>query len=516
MQNKSSLAHDEREFFSLVMNAVQANPFSEARQKTDLKIAGLFDDVSRPVVLDATISEVKKRIARLIQEGRADIRAYREPDKTIMTATFLFDFFHSYCDVFDQHILQQVKAYRAENWEPLPISFSGQALSDLAGKGFSRKEALHFFSLSFQLRRAFFFIDQGLVGRSPCMIQLRESLWNNVFTSDLQFYNQYLWNRMEDFSTLILGETGAGKGTAANAIGRSGYIPFDEKKKRFSESFTKSFVALNISQFPENLIESELFGHKKGSFTGAVEEHKGVFSQCCPHGSIFLDEIGEVSVPIQIKLLKVLEERQFSPVGSRDTIRFKGRIITATNRSYGDLKNPSILRKDFFYRLCSDIIAVPPLRQRLQEDPAELGDLLENRVTRIVNDAPKSLVTMLKNTIVNQLGARYPWPGNVRELEQYVRRILLSRDGNIIREAETLRPPAETVDFSRNSGGAGISEIAARMSEGRVTAQDVLKAYCFYLHETLGNFGEVARRTRLDRRTVKKYRDEWVSRMNDD
>ncbi len=134
------------------------------------------------------------------------------------------------------------------------------------------------------------------------MRNLRLHLWNNVFTHDIRWYEQYLWNRMEDFSTLLLGETGTGKGTAAAAIGRSGFIPYDEKKGCFTESFTRNFIAINLSQFAESLIESELFGHKKGAFTGAVEHHDGVFTRCTPYGSIFLDEVGDISVPIQVKL----------------------------------------------------------------------------------------------------------------------------------------------------------------------------------------------------------------------
>src|SRR5205823_10438393 len=134
-----------------------------------------------------------------------------------------------------------------------------------------------------------------------------------------------------------------------------------------AESFMRGFIALNLSQFPETLIESELFGHRKGAFTGAVETHEGVLARCSPHGAIFLDEIGEVTAPVQIKLLQVLQERTFCPVGSHEPVRFRGRVIAATNRSLAALRAGELLRADFFYRLCSDLIEVPPLRQRFEE-----------------------------------------------------------------------------------------------------------------------------------------------------
>jgi len=328
------------------------------------------------------------------------------------------------------------------------------------------------------------------------MKRLRRNLWQNVFTHNLDLYNHYLWNRLEDFSTLILGETGTGKGTAAMAIGRSGFIPFNERKKTFVESFTRSFISLNLSQYPETLIESELFGHKKGAFTGAVKDHSGVFSRCSPYGAILLDEIGEVSIPVQIKLLEVLQERTFSPVGSHETDRFQGRVIAATNRSLKDIRSEGVFRDDFFYRLSSDIITVPPLRQRIEEDPAELRDLVVYTVKKTVGKPYPELVDLVLEVIEKQLGRDYPWPGNVRELEQCIRRVMLKRDYR---------------GDQKTQNGDLATILTEGISRGELDAQNLLSGYCKMLYRRLGTFEEVARRTRLDRRTVKKYINEWTN-----
>ncbi|VVS90436.1 sigma-54-dependent transcriptional regulator [Desulfoluna spongiiphila] len=484
------LTEDERQFFSLVRDAVRANPFSEARQTINRRIAGFYGGGEGDDSLARTIDDVERRMAGLREGGRGDLSAYGRDDGELLKYAHLFALFHRHIGAFDSHIIAQA----AEGARVLPVPFAEEALGTLVSSGFSEAEALRFFALSFQIRRAFYFIDRGLPGLSPSMVSLREDLWNNVFTSDIDLYESWLVNRMEDFSTLLLGETGTGKGSAAQAIGRSGFIPFDAGAMRFTESFAASFVSVNLSQFSETLVESELFGHTKGSFTGAVKDHEGIFSTCSPHGAIFLDEIGEVSPGLQIKLLKVLEERTYTPVGSRMEKRFSGRIIAATNRPPDELTATGRMRDDFFYRLCSDLIVMPPLRTRLQETPDELGALVDYTVARIIGKPAPDLSAMVTATIEKDPGRGYPWPGNVRELAQCVRRILLKR------RYTTQAPEAEPPDF------------AQAMAQGRLTATELLQAYCHHLWSGCHNIGEVARKTGLDRRTAKKHIDGFLAR----
>jgi len=320
------------------------------------------------------------------------------------------------------------------------------------------------------------------------MHTLRLNLWNNVFTCNIGLYDSHLWQRMEDFSTLLLGETGTGKGAAAAAIGRSCFIPFDPAKGRFTESFTRNFISMNLSQYPETLIESELFGHRKGAFTGAVENHEGVFSRCSPHGSIFLDEIGDLSVPVQIKLLQVLQDRTFSPVGSHERLRFHGRVIAATNRPLDEMRRSGQFRDDFYYRLCSDTITVPPLRRRVAESPGELEVMIAHLLEKMLGEAREDIVSLVIDVLRRDLPPGYSWPGNVRELEQAVRRILLTRTYS-----------------GDTSAGVATGLVSAGMAEGTIDAHTLLANYCRQLYARFGTYEEVARCMRLDRRTVKKY-----------
>jgi len=277
----------DRQFWQMIAEAAFTNPFSDQRYELDRQIAGEFESESQRVQLLKTA--VCERVERLKLHGRAKVGYYRRsPEEGVMRNVFLFEIYHRFYADFDRVIVQQIAAGDS----PCAVPFASGVLALLKERGFTADDSVRFFGIFYQLRRAFYFIAGGLTGHSACMKELRRHLWNNVFTHDIRWYDQYLWNRMEDFSTLLLGETGTGKGTAAAAIGRSGFIPFHPNKGTFAESFTHSFLSLNLSQFPQALIESELFGHKKGAFTGAIEAHEGVLARCSPHGAIFLDEIG--------------------------------------------------------------------------------------------------------------------------------------------------------------------------------------------------------------------------------
>jgi len=479
----ATLTAAEREFFREVSAAAFANPFSAQRLELDQKITGT--SLREPQRIGRLREAVTSRVTKLEASGQAHLKHYQGEEALVMRNVFLFEIYHGQCDALDGLIAKQLEAGDSSSAVP----FAREALSQLAERGFNEADALRFFAIFFQLRRAYHFILDGLTGDSASMHELRRHLWNTVFTHNIQWYERHLWNRLEDFSTLLLGETGTGKGTAAAAIGRAGFIPFDAARNRFVQSFTRSFVSLNLSQFPETLIESELFGHKRGAFTGAVEAHEGVFARCSAHGSIFLDEIGEVSAPVQVKLLQVLQERTFSPVGSREKLRFRGRVIAATNRPLEALRAEKIFRDDFFYRLCSDVITVPPLRQRLRESPGELDALLASLLQRMAGEAAPELTGFVREMLVESVGAHYDWPGNVRELEQAVRRILITR------RYEPQRGQARDVS----------EEVARRMSEGTIDADELLASFCGMLHERFGTFEEVARRANLDARTVKRY-----------
>ena len=486
MAKPNSLPESDRSFLQLLAEAAATNPFSDDYFNLQLKIAGCDASVPPEEQYQRLVARVSEEVKRMEAAGSVNVRQYSGNDSRLLGSAIMFDVYYRFLPMLDQLIATQLSAGESS----VPVPFAGEVLRLLVRRGFTVEEARRYFAILYQIRRAFFFIDRGLVGRSESMKQLRRHLWNNVFTHDIRLYERNLWNRMEDFSTMLLGETGTGKGAAAAAIGRSGYIPFDEKKQTFAESFTRSFTALNLSQFPETLIESELFGHRKGAFTGAVEAHEGIFARCSACGAIFLDEIGDAGIPVQIKLLHVLQERTFSPVGSHTVLRFRGRIIAATNKPLEALRLSGQFRDDFFYRLCSDVITMPSLRQRLAEEPGELATLVSVTVQRLTGELSPETAHMICDVLSSSLGAVYAWPGNVRELEQAVRRILLTRAYQ--GDHKSIAPDL-------------CGKLQAGIAGGTLDAETLLSGYCRLLYERLGTYEAVANRLNLDRRTVKAY-----------
>ncbi len=476
----------DQQFFSALADVVFGNPFSPQRAELVVRLApgATLGDLTQD--REALARLVAQRLAPWQREGRAGLGRLGGEERRLLEPALLYVCYHRYVPQIDALIERQAR----QGGAPLPVAFGEDLIAELAHSAFPEERAARYFALFFQLRRAFYFIERSLAGKCESMRRLREALWNNVFTHDMRGYDAALWSRMEDFSTLLLGETGTGKGQAAAAIGRSEFIPYLPGERRFAANFAESFIAINLSQFPESLIESELFGHRKGAFTGAIDHHEGVFERCSAHGALFLDEIGEVAVPVQIKLLQVLQERTFTPLGGREARRFSGRVIAATNQPLDALRSQGRFREDFFYRLCSDVIAVPTLRQRIAEASAELSELVRLLVERITGGQIPGLADGVLQSLEESLPRGYPWPGNVRELEQAVRRILL-----------TGRYAPDLAHAGRDEDAALVEKLRA----GELTAAELLARYSAMLHRRLGTYAEVAKRTGLDPRTTRKH-----------
>src|SRR2546423_8860569 len=418
----AQLNASDRDFFAALANVVFGNPFTPQRDQLIVRLApgAPLGDLTSD--REALARVVGPRLEPWLREGASALQKLSAEDRRLLEPGFLYVCYHRCVPQLDALIERQA----GQGGAPLAVPFGDDSIADLVRSGFPEERAVRFFALFFQLRRAFHFIERSLAGECESMRRLREALWNNVVTHDMRGYEAALWNRMEDFSTLLLGETGTGKGSAAAAIGRSEFIPYLPEQRRFAANFAETFITINLSQFPETLIESELFGHRKGAFTGAIEHHEGVFERCNAHGALFLDEIGEASIPVQIKLLQVLQERTFTPLGGHEKKRFSGRVIAATNRRLDALRRDGRFRDDFFYRLCSDVIEVPTLRQRIAESPDELRQLVNLLVARVTGTESAELAATVFESLEQNLPRGYPWPGNVRELEQAVRRVLLT------------------------------------------------------------------------------------------
>jgi nitrogen regulation protein NR(I) len=247
--------------------------------------------------------------------------------------------------------------------------------------------------------------DLGIVGRSEQMQQVFK-LIGQLSTSNA--------------TALITGESGTGKELVARAI------------YHHSQRADKAFLAINCAAIPENLLESELFGHEKGAFTGAASQRVGKFEQC-NNGTIFLDEIGDMTLATQTKILRVLQNGTFERVGGNSPIKVDVRVIAATNKPLEEAVAKKEFREDLFYRLNVVRVAIPPLRER-PGDIRLLVNYFLKKIARSQNQQPKSIST-------DALAAleQYSWPGNVRELENIMQRALVVAKGEAILSSDLPR-----------------------------------------------------------------------------
>lgn len=217
----------------------------------------------------------------------------------------------------------------------------------------------------------------------------------------------------QDVTVLILGESGTGKELVARAV------------YQHSRRADKPFLAINCAAIPETLLESELFGHEKGAFTGADRKRIGKFEQCSG-GTLFLDEIGDMSPLTQTKILRVLQDQRFERVGGNETIQTNVRLIAATNRDLDKLVAEGRFRSDLFYRLSVFTLQLPPLRERIEDIPL----LVEHFVRQFARELGKEIRQIAPETL-DALGSR-PWPGNLRELQSTLKQALLHAKGPVL------------------------------------------------------------------------------------
>ncbi len=290
-------------------------------------------------------------------------------------------------------------------------------------------------------------------------------------------------------SVLILGESGTGKELVARAIHRR------------SRRASGPFLVINCSALPETLLESELFGYERGSFTGAYADKKGLFEEA-DGGTVFLDEIGEISLQVQVKLLRVLQDREVRRIGGADNVHVDVRIISATNRDLYQQVKKQLFREDLFYRLNVITIALPPLRDRIEDIPILAYHFLKKYVERAdKGDARPWQISIDALQTLQQ----HNWPGNVRELENVMERaVVLCRDGNITSRNLPPNLLGESFYLAEKKGGMDFTSLPYREAKEKALNLFNQTYISDLLKETGGNISLASERAQMDRSNFKK------------
>lgn len=503
----------DRERVEILFGINEANPFAPERLELERRLLGeayvdvgpararrdAFETNPNSEALLATAQAVLERARKRIEAHSGDVAA---DELELYENAAIFTLYHHWHGKLaelarqSELVLPDADGEAAESTDHVRVDwyteFRAHVLRDLRPGG--RRLALdlepgHLLALYFQVARAFHQIHTNILGTSSAAAELRAAVWQSIFTHDIRRYQRSVYRNMRDIATLITGPSGTGKELVARAVGLSGYLPFQEKKRTFATNTNERFLPLNLAALAPTLIESELFGHKRGAFTGALADRRGWFEVSPIHGTVFLDEIGEVSLDIQLKLLRVLQTRTFQRLGETTPSEFRGKLVSATNRNLEECMARGDFREDLYYRICSDRIVTPSLAEQIQGSMDELRILALFVARGLVDDEAPALADEVVELVKTRLGTDYAWPGNFRELEQCVRNVLVRRD---------YRPREQAGD------AAGARERLARdFSRGTAPAEEILRAYCTLVYSAEKSYDGAARVLGLDRRTVK-------------
>ena len=499
----------ERTFFSAISKLAFCNPFLPERTEYEKQAlqrhfvpSGLVwsasvttPEATAPNVvrvhqrLDSLIPEVHRRLdaGGLAAADADELAMYQDSAQYLLYQRYYFDFAKASAAKGGSGNWRFYKRF-ADDWARF-FSVGGNPLESL-------REPSHVFACFRQFQLAFELIFNNIIGNSMPAARLRASAWQSVFTHDLRRYHRVLFARLHDFPTLITGPSGTGKELVARAIAGSRYVPFDPQNMRFAESPGESFLPVNLAALSPALIESELFGHKRGSFTGAVTDRQGWLETCPATGSVFLDELGEMELSIQVKLLRVIESRRFSMVGDTAVRVFAGKLIAATNRDLALDIRAGRFREDLYFRLCADQIQTPSLGEQIADSPSVLNDLVLFMVRRAVGEDAEQCFPEVRDWIAQNLDAGYAWPGNYRELEQCVRNIIIRRSYQPVIHQDGDADP-----------------VLGRLKRGELTLDELTSYYAALVYRQTSSYEETAKRLGIDRRTVKAKVETFLEKM---
>jgi DNA-binding NtrC family response regulator len=474
------------------------NPFGPERPKLEAVIVGPEMARSEPwsrspdwplgdPALAAIHQEAERQLAEA-QAGFAREARYEARDLELIRGVALYVLYYRYDrDLFD-FIAGGSGRQTVDFYDAFERDFA-ELFRHVDPPHWARKPS-ELFALFFQIRRAFHFVFHQILGTSLAAAALRSRVWESLFTHDPWRYLRQLRGRMHEASTLILGPSGTGKELVASAIGLSSYIPFDPGSRRFARDFRTAFHPLHLAAMSKTLIESELFGHKKGAFTGANADRMGHLEGRTASETIFMDEIGELDPEVQVKLLRVLQSRSFHRLGDSEPRRFGGKVVAATNRDLAEEMTAGRFREDLYYRLCSDVIRTPTLRDQVAGSSGELAHLVRVVTQRALGEADEASVDEILAAIDRSVGEGYDWPGNMRELEQCVRNLLIHG------HYEPASGPGST---------DALEALFGKMRSAGAALDEVASEYVRWVYRREGSYAQAGKKLGIDRRTVAKH-----------